>query len=133
MDEKEFNDNIAANEYIEHAVVHGNLYGTPRSQIDNYLAEDYKVLLEIDWQGAVSVLEQYPNATSIFISPPSIEELRTRLEKRGLDSQQVIEKRVQGAKLEMEKAAQFRHQITNISLDIATKNLLNIIFRENHG
>jgi len=133
MDEKEFNDNIAANEYIEHAVVHGNLYGTPRSQIDNYLAEDYKVLLEIDWQGAVSVLEQYPNATSIFISPPSIEELRTRLENRGLDSQEVIEKRVQGAKLEMEKAEQFRHQITNISLDIATKNLLNIIFRENHG
>ena len=133
MDEKEFNDNIAANEYIEHAVVHGNLYGTPRSQIDNYLAEDYKVLLEIDWQGAVSVLEEYPKATSIFISPPSIEELRTRLENRGLDSQEVIEKRVQGAKLEMEKAAQFRHQITNISLDIATKNLLNIIFRENHG
>ena len=97
MNEKEFNDNIAANEYIEHAVVHGNLYGTPRSQIDNYLAEDYKVLLEIDWQGAVSVLEQYPNATSIFISPPSIEELRTRLEKRGLDSQEVIEKRVEGA------------------------------------
>ena len=108
MDEQEFNDNIAANEYIEHAVVHGNLYGTPRSQIDNYLAEDYKVFLEIDWQGAVSVLEQYPNATSIFISPPSIEELRSRLEKRGLDSQEVIEKRVQGAKLEMEKAAQFR-------------------------
>ena len=133
MDEQEFNDNIAANEYIEHAVVHENLYGTPRSQIDNYLAEDYKVLLEIDWQGAVSVLEQYPNATSIFISPPSIEELRTRLENRGLDSQEVIEKRVEGAKLEMEKAAQFRHQITNISLDIATKNLLNIIFRENHG
>ena len=133
MDEQEFNDNIAANEYIEHAVVHGNLYGTPRSKIDNYLAEDYKVLLEIDWQGAVSVLEQYPNATSIFISPPSIEELRSRLEKRGLDSQEVIEKRVQGAELEMEKAAQFRHQITNISLDIATKNLLNIIFRENHG
>ena len=133
MDENEFNDNISANEYIEHAVVHGNLYGTPRSQIDNYLDEDYKVLLEIDWQGAVSVLEQYPNATSIFISPPSIEELRTRLENRGLDSQEVIEKRVQGAKLEMEKATQFRHQITNISLDIATKNLLNIIFRENHG
>ena len=133
MGEQEFNDNIAANEYIEHAVVHGNLYGTPRSQIDNYLAEDYKVLLEIDWQGALSVLEQYPNATSIFISPPSIEELRSRLEKRGLDSQEVIEKRVQGAELEMEKAAQFRHQITNISLDIATKNLLNIIFRENHG
>ena len=133
MDENEFNDNISANEYIEHAVVHGNLYGTPRSQIDNYLDEDYKVLLEIDWQGAVSVLEQYPNATSIFISPPSIEELRTRLENRGLDSQEVIEKRVQGAKLEMEKATQFKHQITNISLDTATKNLLNIIFRENHG
>ena len=92
MDEKEFNDNIAANEYIEHAVVHGNLYGTPRSQIDDYLAEDYKVLLEIDWQGAVSVLEQYPNATSVFISPPSIEELRTRLEKRGLDFKRLLKK-----------------------------------------
>ena len=92
MDEQEFNDNIAANEYIEHAVVHGNLYGTPRSQIDNYLAEDYKVLLEIDWQGAVSVLDQYPNATSIFISPPSIEELRSRLEKGALILKRLLKK-----------------------------------------
>ena len=133
MDLKEFKDNISADEYIEHALVHGNLYGTPRSEIDNYLADGYKVFLEIDWQGAVSVLQQYPDATSIFISPPSIEELQTRLEKRGLDSQDVIDKRVQGAALEMKKAKKFRHQITNISLDIATKNLLNIIFRENHG
>ena len=72
--------------------MHGNLYGTPRSQIDNYLAEDYKVLLEIDWQGAVSVLEQYPNATSIFISPPSIEELRTRLEKEVLILKRLLKK-----------------------------------------
>ena len=95
--------------------------------------DGYKVFLEIDWQGAVSVLQQYPDATSIFISPPSIEELRIRLEKRGLDSQDVIDKRVQGAVLEMKKAKKFRHQITNISLDIATKNLLNIIFREKYN
>ena len=99
VDEETFNKNIQGNKYIEYAIVHENLYGTPQE----------------------------------FISPPSIEELKDRLVKRGLDSEEVINKRVAGAALEMEKSSKFQYEITNISLDIATKNLLNIIFRENHG
>ena len=69
----------------------------------------------------------------VFISPPSVDELRKRLMERGLDSEDVINRRIEGAQLEMDKSNHFKHQITNISLDIATKNLLNIMFRENHG
>ena len=89
--------------------------------------------MEIDWQGAIEILRAYPNAQSIFISPPSIEELHKRLLDRGLDSKEVIAKRIEGAKLEMDKSSEFKHQIINNSLETALKNLLNIIFRETHG
>ena len=78
-------------------------------------------------------MKHYPSAESIFISPPSVDELRKRLTDRGLDSDEVINRRIEGAQEEMSKSNHFKHQITNISLDIATKNLLNIMFRENHG
>jgi len=133
ISEEEFKKNISDNQYLEHAVVHGNLYGTPKTQIDQKLTDDNKVFLEIDWQGALDILKIYPNAESIFISPPSIDHLRKRLEDRGLDTKEVIEKRIKGAALEMKKAVHFKHQIVNISLDTATKKLINIIFGENNG
>jgi guanylate kinase len=133
ISEEEFKKNISDNQYLEYAVVHGNLYGTPKTQIDQKLKDDNKIFLEIDWQGALDILKIYPNAESIFISPPSIDHLRKRLEDRGLDSKEVIEKRIKGAALEMEKSVHFKHQIVNISLDTATKNLINIIFGENNG
>jgi guanylate kinase len=133
ISEEEFKKNISDNQYLEYAVVHGNLYGTPKTQIDQKLTDDNKVFLEIDWQGALDILKIYPNAESIFISPPSIDHLRKRLEDRGLDSKEVIEKRIKGAALEMEKSVYFKHQIVNISLDTTTKNLINIIFGENNG
>ena len=133
INEDEFKNNIAQDEYLEYALVHGNLYGTPKSEIENKLKDGNKVLLEIDWQGALQIMEHYPDAESIFISPPSVEELRKRLTDRGLDSEEVIERRIKGAQTELDQSKNFRHQISNISLDIATKNLLNIMFRENHG
>ena len=133
ISEEEFKSNIDAGVYLEHALVHGNLYGTPKKTIDDHLHDEYKVLLEIDWQGAMEILKAYPEAQSIFISPPSIEELDKRLRDRGLDSEEVIAKRVEGAKLEMEKSSEFKYQIINNSLETALKNLLNIIFREKHG
>ncbi|MBL6693835.1 MAG: guanylate kinase [SAR86 cluster bacterium] len=133
ISDEEFNKNIIDKKYLEYAVVHGNLYGTPKTQIDQKLADGNKVFLEIDWQGALKILKIYPNAESIFISPPSIDQLRKRLEDRGLDTKEVIEKRIKGAALEMKKAVHFKHQIVNISLDTATKNLINIIFGENNG
>ena len=113
--------------------MHGNLYGTPKQPIEQHLHDGFKVLLEIDWQGAVEILKTYPDAQSIFISPPSIEELHKRLHDRGLDSEEVIAERIDGAKLEMEKSSEFKYQIINNSLETALKNLLNIIFREKHG
>ena len=133
ISEEEFKSNIDEGVYLEHALVHENLYGTPKKAINDHLQRGYKVLLEIDWQGAVEILKAYPDAQSIFISPPSIEELHKRLHERGLDSEEVIAKRVEGAKLEMEKSSQFKYQIINNSLETALKNLLNIIFREKHG
>ena len=133
ISEEEFKTNIDEGVYLEHALVHGNLYGTPKKTIVDHLQSGYKVLLEIDWQGAVEILKTYPDAQSIFISPPSIEELHKRLHERGLDSEEVIAKRVEGAKLEMEKSSKFKYQIINNSLETALKNLLNIIFREKHG
>ena len=133
ISKEEFKLNIDKGVYLEHALVHENLYGTPKKAINDHLQREYKVLLEIDWQGAVEILKTYPDAQSIFISPPSIEELHKRLHERGLDSEEVIAKRVEGAKLEMEKSSKFKYQIINNSLETALKNLLNIIFREKHG
>jgi len=133
ISKEEFKLNIDKGVYLEHALVHENLYGTPKKAINDHLQRGHKVLLEIDWQGAVEILKTYPDAQSIFISPPSIEELHKRLHERGLDSEEVIAKRIEGAKLEMEKSSKFKHQIINNSLETALKNLLNIIFREKHG
>ena len=133
ISKEEFKLNIDEGVYLEYALVHENLYGTPKKAINDHLQRGYKVLLEIDWQGAVEILKAYPDAQSIFISPPSIEELHKRLIDRGLDSEEVIEERIDGAKLEMEKSSEFKYQIINNSLETAFKNLLNIIFREKHG
>ena len=133
ISEDDFKQNIENGEYIEYANVHGNYYGTPRSELDKNQNINSKILLEIDWQGALQIMNHYPDVESVFISPPSVDELRKRLMERGLDSEDVINRRIEGAQLEMDKSNHFKHQITNISLDIATKNLLNIMFRENHG
>ena len=133
ISEEEFKSKINDKVYLEHAIVHGNLYGTPKQPIEQHLHNGFKVLLEIDWQGAMEILKTYPDAQSIFISPPSIEELHKRLHDRGLDSEEVIAERIDGAKLEMEKSSEFKYQIINNSLETAFKNLLNIIFREKHG
>lgn len=133
INKEQFMFNINDQVYLEHAIVHGNLYGTPKQPIEQNLENGFKVLLEIDWQGAMEILKTYPEAQSIFISPPSIKELHKRLHDRGLDSEEVIVERIDGAKLEMEKSSEFKYQIINDSLETALKNLLNIIFREKHG
>ena len=133
IDENTFKENIKKEVYVEHAKVHGNLYGTPKDSIDAFLADDFIVLMEIDWQGALNILKAYPKAESVFISPPSIQDLKQRLLDRGLDSEDVINQRVSGAEKEISQKTNFKHEIINFSLDTATKKLINIIFRENHG
>ena len=129
IDENTFKENINNEVYVEYAKVHGNLYGTPKDSIDSFLEDDFIVIMEIDWQGALNILKAYPKAESVFISPPSIEDLRQRLLDRGLDSEDVINQRVSGAEKEILQKTKFKHEIINFSLDTATKKLINIIFR----
>ena len=133
ISENEFQKNIENGEYIEYANVHGNYYGTPKSEIDRDENKNFKIFFDIDWQGQLQIMDHYTEAENDFKSPPSYNDIQKRLMERGLDSEDVINRRIEGAQLEMDKSTHFKHQITNISLDIATKNLLNIMFRENHG
>jgi len=123
--------------FLEHALVHGNYYGTLRAPIEEVLAEGNSMVLDIDVQGAAKVREYVralPNTdplkigyVDIFISPPSMEELRERLEKRGTDSAEVIERRLANAEGEMERAGEYMYRVTNDDLGHCFKRLCDLI------
>lgn len=113
-----------AGAFIEWAEVHGNLYGTAKKTIADALGRGEDLLLEIDWQGAAQVRAQFPEqVVSIFILPPSLEELRRRLETRGQDSAEVIDARLRAAQAEMEHATEFDHVIMNQDFSVALQAL----------
>ena len=132
-----FEELIKENAFIEYACVHGNYYGTLKGPIEEVLAEGNSMILDIDVQGAEKVREyvrSLPNTdplkigyVDIFINPPDMEELRARLEGRGTDSQDVIERRLANAEFEMSHAGDYMYQITNDELDIAYKRLCDLI------
>jgi guanylate kinase len=107
--------------------VYGNYYGTSRKWIEGELEGDHDVLLEIDWQGAHQVKKLFPHAVGISILPPSIEELRRRLEARGKDSRETIEKRMAGAREEISHALDFQYIIVNESFEEAVTDLQSIV------
>ena len=108
-----------AGEMLEHAQVFDNYYATSRSQVENHLAEDRSVVLEIDWQGAQQVRESMPDCVTIFILPPSIAELEQRLRGRRTDNPEVIERRLRDARSDMAHWDEFDHVIINNDLDEA--------------
>ncbi|AZR93982.1 guanylate kinase [Bordetella trematum] len=112
---------------LEWAEVHGNYYGTPRDRIDEAIAAGRDVLLEIDWQGARQVRQRYPQAIGVFILPPSIEELESRLKARGQDSEQVISRRLLAAGGEIAHAPECEYVIINQEFSVALSELLQII------
>ncbi|KYP12302.1 MAG: guanylate kinase [Limnobacter sp. CACIAM 66H1] len=114
--------------FLEWAHVHGNYYGTSRSWVEGQMAIDRDVLLEIDWQGAEQVVRKVENVVSIFILPPSIEELEKRLRGRGTDSEEVILKRMGAAQLEIEQARRFDYVILNDDFTQALLELKSIVF-----
>lgn len=117
-------------EFLEYAEVYGNLYGTSRAWIEDTLATEQDVLLEIDCQGAQQVRELYPQATSIFILPPSMETLKNRLEQRGLDESKIIERRLAAACSEISHLNQFDYVVVNHKLEIAAQEISCIIKAE---
>jgi guanylate kinase len=127
VDRPTFEKMIASGDFLEHANVYGNYYGTSRKWIEGELEGDHDVLLEIDWQGAHQVKKLFPHAVGISILPPSIEELRRRLEARGKDSRETIEKRMAGAREEISHALDFQYIIVNESFEEAVTDLQSIV------
>jgi guanylate kinase len=117
----------ARGEFLETAEVHGNWYGTSRPWIEQQLKDGSDVLLEIDWQGARQVRRLFPQAVGIFILPPSLEALRTRLDQRGQDSPGVIEQRLRAARGEMAHAPEFDFVIVNERFERALAELAAIV------
>ena len=118
---------IGRGEFLESAEVHGNLYGTSQAWIDEQLARDVDIVLEIDWQGAQQVRRLIPEAIGIFILPPSPDTLRRRLIDRGQDSEAVIERRLQAARGEIAHLAEFDYVMINNNFDDAVEDLVSIV------
>ncbi|EOW6771448.1 guanylate kinase [Cronobacter muytjensii] len=121
---------IAEDAFLEHAEVFGNYYGTSRAAIEQVLATGVDVFLDIDWQGARQIREKMPHARSIFILPPSKEELNRRLRGRGQDSEEVIAKRMAQAVAEMSHYAEYDYLIVNDDFDTALSDLKIILRAE---
>ncbi|MBI3100771.1 MAG: guanylate kinase [Burkholderiales bacterium] len=113
VSDAEFDAMVASNAFVEWAHVHGRRYGTSKKAIEERIAQGNDVVLEIDYQGALQVKQTFANAVLIFILPPSWEELRSRLERRGEDSAEVIELRLKNAAEEMAQVHKFDFVIIN--------------------
>jgi guanylate kinase len=126
-DEPTFRAMIERGEFFEWAQVHGNLYGTSRRAIEARLQRGEDVVLEIDWQGALQIKRLFPHAVLIFILPPSWQELRQRLMRRGEDGPDVIETRMSNARIEVAQARHFDFVIINSLFDTALFDLKAVV------
>ena len=124
---QEFDSMVLSDAFVEWAHVHGQRYGTSKKMIEERMSQGADVVLEIDYQGALQIRNMYANAILIFILPPSWEELRSRLERRGEDAPDIIDLRMQNAAMEMAKAAEFDFVIINEVFERALFDLKTII------
>lgn len=113
--------------YIESAVYCENYYGTPRKQVEELLEQGFDVFLEIEVQGGIQVMEKYPGVLSIFIMPPSMEELERRLRGRGTEDEETIELRMKQAVKELEAAPRYKYLVVNDVVDRAVDEVLGIL------
>ena len=127
---EKFEELIASGGVLEYAEYCGNYYGTPRKAVEDKLAEGRDVILEIEVQGAMKIKKLCPEAVFIFILPPSLETLKQRLEKRGTETAEVIEKRVAEARGEIEKAYEYDYVIVNDDLNEAVGEFIKAVDAE---
>lgn len=127
-----FEDMIQKGEFLEHAEVFGNYYGTPKQKVLDKLAWGKDVLLEIDVQGAMQVKENYPENITIFVCPPSLATLKHRLAGRGTESEESLNQRIAKALTEIEMLKNYDYYIVNDELEDAVKNVKSIIYAEHH-
>lgn len=125
----EFVKGIELSRWAEWAEVHGNFYGTSSEFLDRKLAAGNDVLLDIDVQGTLQILRHYPDSVTIFIMPPSLDVLRSRLESRNTDTEDVISTRLVNAKKEMASKDRYQYIIVNDRLPEAVSELISIVER----
>ena len=124
---EEFEKMIAKDELIEYAMYVGNYYGTPKAYVEEQLRAGKDVILEIEIQGALKVKEKFPNTLLLFVTPPSAEELRKRLEGRGTETQEVIDGRMKRAIEEAEYMDQYDYLVVNDELDVCVEEMHHLI------
>ena len=124
---EEFKHMIKEEEFLEYADVFGDLKGTSKSWVESKIKKGWNVILELDWQGANQVKNIYPDSETIFILPPSYDDLKIRLNKRGLDKKEAINSRLAEAKEEIKQGQNFDHLIVNDQFKEALTDLKSII------
>jgi len=129
-DEAQFREMIQRDEFVEWAEVYGNLYGTPQRQLEDAMIQGTDVLLDIDAQGAHQIMKRFSDAVYVFVAPPSLEALRTRLYRRASDSPDEIQRRLQRASDEIAHFRSYHYLIRNEELPQATKELESILLAE---
>ena len=132
IDEERFDKMLAEKAFLEHAIVHGHRYGTPKDQVERAIEEGRNILLDIDPQGALSVMSAMPETVSIFILPPSYSALRERLHTRNTDDPDEILKRLSNAYGEVRLLKHYTYALVNDRLDQAFGMLSAIIMAEKH-
>ena len=130
VDRARFEAMVAAGEFVEHARVFDNLYGTAERSVRDVLGANFDVVLEIDWQGARQVRARFPEAVSVFIVPPSVEALRQRLSGRGQDSAEIIDRRMRDARSELSHFGEYDYLVVNDDFDEALADLRAIVGAE---
>lgn len=128
---QEFENRIANNDFLEYAQFAGNCYGTPRPYVMSLLEQGKNVLLEIEVQGAMQVMARMPECVSIFVLPPSLEELERRLRGRGTESEDKVRMRLETARSEIAQADKYRYRVVNGNdLEAAYRALRDIYLKE---
>ena len=124
VDKKEFEREIEEDQFLEYAVVHGNYYGTSLRPVKEALSDGKLVIFDIDVQGNSAVNSRLGDiTTSVFITPPTLSELRTRLENRSTDEQSVIDRRIKMARKEIQRVSEYEYLLINDDLDVAADKL----------
>jgi len=130
VDKNTFEGMVAEGDFLEHAQVFDNYYGTSKTQVKELLAQGANVILEIDWQGAQQIRRAMPDCHSIFILPPSRAELENRLRGRGTDDEQIIQRRLRDAVSDMSHWREFDYVVVNNDFEQALQELKSIVRRQ---
>lgn len=130
LTKEDFIARVEKNDFLEYANVHGNMYGTPKFKVEEMLAEGKNVILEIDIQGALKVKENFSEGVFIFILPPSMEELKQRIIKRGSETEESLMTRFKNAYKEINYVSKYNYAVVNDTLDLAVSKVESIIAAE---